>query len=76
MDIKTLLNYLTDFPGFIFSNAKLDRDHDEIHVQVESRKIVNLFVHNVGNRAAPMIILNKDVFSSRPFGVFLSFYYI
>lgn len=38
MQIKTLLNYLTDYPGFIFVHAILDRDHDEIHVRVESRK--------------------------------------
>ncbi|MES0447319.1 MAG: ISL3 family transposase [Desulfobacterales bacterium] len=38
MQIKTLLNYLTDFQGFIFSNVKLDRDHDEIIVQIEPRK--------------------------------------
>ncbi|MDH4319269.1 MAG: hypothetical protein OEV64_12820, partial [Desulfobulbaceae bacterium] len=44
--------------------------------RLNQEKIVSLFVHNVETLAPPMIILKKDAFCSRPFGVFLSFCYV
>lgn len=38
MEIKTLLNYVTDYPGFVFTSVNLDRERKELLVRVEPRK--------------------------------------
>ena len=38
MHIKTLLNHVTKFKGFVFQNPKLCRDSDKLLIPIEPRK--------------------------------------